>query len=107
MTPPLISVQGFAFRGRALSLLVACAPAAGSHLSRFSRRSLRLALQSTARRDETDEAVFTITKKTNHSSNLLMNSSFFTWAKLLFPSLLVLLLKIKVVRIWTYSVILV
>jgi hypothetical protein len=41
-------VQGFAFRGRPVSLLVACAPA-GSHLFRFSRRSLRLALQSTAR----------------------------------------------------------
>jgi len=57
MTPQLISVQGFAFRGRPMSLLVACAPA-GSHLSRFSRRSLRLTLQSTARRNETDEAVF-------------------------------------------------
>ena len=82
MTPQLISVQGFAFRGWAMSLLVACAPT-GSHLSRFSRRSLRLALQSTARRNETDEAVFTITKKTNHSSNMLINGSFFTWAKIL------------------------
>jgi len=29
---------------------------------RFSRRSLRLALQSTARRNETDNTMFTITK---------------------------------------------
>jgi len=43
VTPRLISVQGFAFRGRPVSLLVASAPA-GSHLFRFSRRSLRLAL---------------------------------------------------------------
>ncbi|PVE72699.1 hypothetical protein DC421_05330 [Priestia megaterium] len=44
----MISVQGFAFRGRPLSLLVPYAPA-GSHLFRFSRRSLRLTLQSIAR----------------------------------------------------------
>ncbi len=44
----LIFVQGFAFRGRPVSLLVAYTPE-GSHLFRFSRRSLRLALQSTAR----------------------------------------------------------
>jgi len=50
VTPQLISVQDFAFRGRPVSLPVACAPA-GSHLFRFSRRSLRLALQSTARRN--------------------------------------------------------
>jgi hypothetical protein len=37
-----------AFRGRSPSLLFTCAPA-GSHLFRFSRRSLRLALQSTPR----------------------------------------------------------
>jgi hypothetical protein len=48
VTPLLISVQDFAFRGRPMSLLVAYAPA-GSHLFRFSRRSFRLALQSTAR----------------------------------------------------------
>jgi len=48
VTPLLISVQDFAFRGRPVSLLVASAPA-GSHLFRFSRRSLRLSLQSTAR----------------------------------------------------------
>ncbi|MED4393155.1 hypothetical protein P4699_23600, partial [Priestia aryabhattai] len=30
------------------------------------RRSLRLALQSAAKRNETDETMFTITKKTNH-----------------------------------------
>ena len=48
VTPLLISVQDFAFLGRKASLLVADAPA-GSHLFRFSRRSLRLALQSTAR----------------------------------------------------------
>jgi len=47
-TPLLISVQDFAFRERALSLIVPSAPA-GSHLFRFSRRSLRLALQYTAR----------------------------------------------------------
>jgi len=55
VTPQLISVQDFAFRGRTVSLLVASAPA-GSHLFRFSRRSLRLALQSTARRNETDNS---------------------------------------------------
>jgi len=44
----LISVQDFAFRGRAMSLLAAYAPS-GSHLFRFSRRSLYLTLQSTAR----------------------------------------------------------
>ncbi len=43
------SVQDFAFRSRPLSLLVAYAPVE-SHLFRFSRRSFRLALQSTARR---------------------------------------------------------
>jgi len=48
VTALLISVQDFAFRGRLVSLLVAFTPA-GSHLARFSRRSLRLALQSTAR----------------------------------------------------------
>ncbi len=48
VTTLLISVQDFAFRGRPVSLLVASAPV-GSHLFRFSRRSLRLALQSTAR----------------------------------------------------------
>ena len=48
----------------------------GSHLFRFSRRSLRLALQSTARSNETDEPTFTITK-TNHESNMLINGSFF------------------------------
>ncbi len=53
-TPHLISVQDFAFRGRPVSLLVAYAPA-GSHLFRFSRRSLRLALQSTARSNEIHE----------------------------------------------------
>ena len=55
MTPQLISVQDVAFRGRPLSLLVAYDPA-GSHLFRFSRRSLCLALQSTARRNETHES---------------------------------------------------
>ncbi len=82
MTPQLISVQGFAFHGRPLSLLVALAPA-GSHLFHFSRRSLRLAIQSTAKRNETNKTICTITKKTNHSSNRLMNGSFFTWAQLL------------------------
>ncbi len=53
-TPLLISVHGSAFRGRPLSLLVAYA-SAGSHLFRFSRRSLRLALQSTAGSNETHE----------------------------------------------------
>jgi hypothetical protein len=48
VTPLLISVQDVAFRGRAVSLLVAYV-SAGAHLFRFSRRSLRLALQSTAR----------------------------------------------------------
>jgi hypothetical protein len=43
----LISVEDFAFRGRLVSLLVAKAPA-GSHLTRFPRRSLRLPLQSKA-----------------------------------------------------------
>jgi hypothetical protein len=47
LIPLMISVQDFAFRGRPVSLLVANAPV-GSHLSRFSRRSVRLALQSTA-----------------------------------------------------------
>jgi len=51
VTPQLISIQGIAFRGRPLSLLVAYAPA-GSHLFHFSRRSLCLSLQSTARRNE-------------------------------------------------------
>jgi hypothetical protein len=65
----LISVQDFAFRGRPMSLLVAYAPVV-SHLFRFSRRSLRLALQSTARRNETDETMLTTTKKrtTNQTS---------------------------------------
>ncbi|MED4735567.1 hypothetical protein, partial [Priestia megaterium] len=45
-TPLLSSVQDFAFRERALSLIVPSAPA-GSHLFSLSRRSLRLALQST------------------------------------------------------------
>jgi hypothetical protein len=59
--PLLISVQDFAFRGRPVSLLVAKAPA-GSHLSRFSRRSLRLALQSKAgtgcnKKDYTEQMV--------------------------------------------------
>ncbi|MGV4966341.1 hypothetical protein ACVB78_11830, partial [Priestia aryabhattai] len=40
-------VQDFVFRGRPMSLLVAYAPE-GSHLFRFARRSLRLALQLTA-----------------------------------------------------------
>jgi hypothetical protein len=62
MTPQLISVQGFAFRGRPLSLLVACAPV-GSHLFRCSRRSLRLALQSTARRNKTDKFYVNRNKK--------------------------------------------
>jgi len=44
LAPLLISVQGFAFRGRPMSLLVPSAPA-GSHLFRFSRKSLRFALQ--------------------------------------------------------------
>jgi hypothetical protein len=43
-------MQDFAFRGRLMSLSVAYAPA-GYHLFRFPRRSLRLALQSTARND--------------------------------------------------------
>ncbi len=86
MTPQLISVQGFAFRGRPLSLLVACAPA-GSHLFRCSRRSLRLALQSTARRSETNKTICTITKKTNHSSNRLMNGSFSLGLNYFCPSL--------------------
>jgi hypothetical protein len=55
-------VQGFAFRGRPVSLLVACAPA-GSHLFRFSRRSLRLALQSTARKTYTHETYVNHNKK--------------------------------------------
>ena len=54
VTTLLISVQDFAFRGRPVSLLAADAPA-GSHLFRFSRRSLRLALQSTARSHYIDE----------------------------------------------------
>jgi hypothetical protein len=54
VTPQLISVKGFAFRGRPMILLVACVPA-GSHPFRFSRRSLRLVLQSAARRNSTDE----------------------------------------------------
>ncbi|MED4014286.1 hypothetical protein P4606_26860, partial [Priestia aryabhattai] len=36
---------------------------AGSHLFRFSRRSLRLALQSTARRNETNKTICIIKKK--------------------------------------------
>jgi len=54
VTPLLISGQDFAFRGRPVSLLVASAPA-GSHLFRFSRRSLRLFLQSTARSNYTHD----------------------------------------------------
>jgi hypothetical protein len=88
MTTQLISVQGFAFRGRTVSLLVASAPA-GSHLFRFSRRSLRLALQSTAEMNETDETyVHPDKKKTNHSSNMLIKGSFFTSAKILLSQLL-------------------
>ena len=63
VTPQLISVQGFAFRGRPLSLLVAYAPA-GSHLFHFSRRSLRLALQSIARKTYTHETYVYPNKKT-------------------------------------------
>ena len=55
-------MQDFAFRGRPMSLLVALAPV-GSHPFRFSRRSLRLALQSTARSNETDEAYVHHNKK--------------------------------------------
>jgi hypothetical protein len=47
--PLLISVQDFGFRGWPVSLLFAALPQLDkSHLSRFSRRSLRLALQSKA-----------------------------------------------------------
>ena len=88
MTPQLISVQDFAFRGRPLSLLVACAPA-GSHLIRFSRRSLHLALQSTARGNETDKTIFTITKN-EPLINMLISGSFCSGAKILCPSLLLL-----------------
>ena len=87
MTTQLISVQGFAFRGQTVSLLVASAPA-GSHLFRFSPRSLRLALQSTAERNETDETYVYPDKKTNHSSNMLIKGSFFTSAKILLSQLL-------------------
>jgi len=58
------------FRGRPMSLLVAYAPA-GFHPFRFSRRSLRLALPSTARRNKTDETRVHHNKKTNHKSNML------------------------------------
>ncbi len=58
VTRLLISVQDFAFRRRPMSLLVACAPA-GAHLFRFSCRSLRLALQSTAR----STCIYPINKK--------------------------------------------
>jgi hypothetical protein len=64
-----------------VSLLVAYAPV-GSHLFRFSRRSLRLVLQSTARRNETNETFVHHNKKTNHESNILINGSFFVSAKL-------------------------
>ena len=74
-------MQDFAFRGRPVSLLVAHAPV-GSRLFRFSRRSLRLALQSTARRNETDETTLTTTK-TNQELKTLINGSFFTPSKIL------------------------
>jgi hypothetical protein len=50
------------FRARRRSPRAAAYAPAGSHLFRFSRRSLRLALQSTARRNKTDNTMFTITK---------------------------------------------
>jgi hypothetical protein len=56
VTPQLISVQDFAFRRWSLSLLVASA---------FPPGSLRLALQSTARRKETDETYVHHNKKKN------------------------------------------
>jgi hypothetical protein len=70
VTPRLISMQGFAFRGRPMSLLVACAPA-GSHPFRFSRRSLRLALQTTARSNEIDE---TYVHRDNKKQELLISN---------------------------------
>ncbi|MEH7581649.1 hypothetical protein V7170_07185, partial [Priestia megaterium] len=54
VTRQLIFVQDFAFRGRPVSLLVTYAPG-GSHLFRFSRKSLRLALQSQARSNYRNE----------------------------------------------------
>jgi hypothetical protein len=91
MTPQLISVQGFAFRGRPLSILVACA-SVRSHLFRFSRRSLHLALQSPARRNKTGD---TLTKKRT-VDHMLINRSFFTWVKTLLsqPLFLVEILKL-------------
>jgi hypothetical protein len=68
VTPQLISIQGIAFRGRPLSLLVAYAPA-GSHLFRFSRRSLCFALPSNQLLEgtKTDEtSVHHSKKETNH-----------------------------------------
>ncbi len=86
LVPPLlISVQGFAFRGRPMSLLVACAPA-GPHLFCFSRRSLRLALQfqSTARSNCIHETyIHHDNKKTRTINQFSIDSSCLNLTKIL------------------------
>src|SRR6478735_1506253 len=83
VTPQLISVQGFAFRGRPMSLLVSCAPA-GSHPFRFPCRSLRLVLQSTARTNYTHKIYIQHNnKKTRTTNQKIINSSHLTSTEIL------------------------
>jgi len=68
---------------RAVSLLVACT-SAGSHPFRFSRRSLRLVLQSTARTNYTHKIYIQHNnKKTRTTNQQIINSSHLTSTEIL------------------------
>jgi len=62
MTPQLISVQDFAFRGRPMSLLVAYAPA-GSHPSAFPAGVFALSSNQLLEGSKQMKPTFTTTKK--------------------------------------------
>ncbi|MEK1831734.1 hypothetical protein AAAC51_31295 [Priestia megaterium] len=65
MTPQLISMQGFAFRGRPLSLLVAYAPA-GLTCSAFPAGVFTLPSNQLLEETKTDETYIHYNKKTSH-----------------------------------------